>query len=419
MLPKASKSDLDWLFQRQRFGIRPGLERVQRLLTLLGNPQQSFQSVLVAGTNGKGSTAVTLANILAPSTRVGLFTSPHLTHFGERFVVNGKPVPASALAQALAQVRPHAESTEATFFEIVTALGCLLFAQAGVQIAVMEVGLGGRWDATNVLQPALSIVTNVAFDHTAVLGNTLEAIAYEKAGVLRPHLPAVTGVESALRPVLEAEGADLWALGRELTVQVQSLGWEGSRFSLTAPGGQLSGSTPLLGTHGAYNAALAAAAALRLGVRTEQIEKGVAQTRWPGRLELLNYDTGKILLDGAHNPAGAVALVKTLQSLNTGPVPLIFGAAEDKDVGEVAQVLRPLASRVVLTRAVESPRAAMPEALVPYFAGLPTTVAAAPADALAAVNGESLSLACGSLYLIGELRPLLLGEVGEHWERWQ
>ncbi|WP_415787132.1 bifunctional folylpolyglutamate synthase/dihydrofolate synthase [Deinococcus saxicola] len=418
---------LNWLFARQRFGVHPGLGRVQELLSRVRNPQHAFQTVLVGGTNGKGSTAAVLASILnADGRRTGLFTSPHLTHFAERFQVDGQQLPPETVDAGLDRLRLHAEDTGATFFEIVTALGTLLFAEAGVQTAVMEVGLGGRLDSTNALDPVLSVITNVSLDHTDILGNTLEAIAAEKAGILRSGCPAVTGVAADFLPLLRATGADLWALGQELQVQTRSLGWQGAEVALRLPDNALEFQTPLLGAHGARNAALAAAAAWRLGVGRAAIRAGAAATRWPGRLEILPsgglpWRGARVLLDGAHNPDGARALAATLLDLGVPPLPVIFGAAEDKDVGGVVQALRPHVSHAVLTRATLSPRAAAAADLAPLFAGLPVTLTDSPGEALAvlAALNPPLALACGSLYLIGELRPLLLGTAGEDRERWQ
>ncbi|BDP40115.1 folyl-polyglutamate synthetase [Deinococcus aetherius] len=413
-------ADLEWLFARQRFGVHPGLSRVRALLARLGDSQERFRAVLVGGTNGKGSTAATLAAILtAAGERTGLFTSPHLTRFSERFVVAGRECPPEVVLEALARVRPHAEAEDASFFEIVTALGCLLFAEAGVSVAVMEVGLGGRLDATNVLDPVLSVVTNVALDHTAILGDTREAIAAEKSGILRVGRPAVTGADADLVPRLETRGADLWALGREVTLETSPLGWEGWNVRLRLPGAELSFRTPLLGEHGARNAALAAAAAYRLGVGEEATRAGAAGVRWRGRLEVLPWRGGRVLLDGAHNPDGARALTAALRGLGVGNLPVVFGSAVDKDVAGVAAALREVASEVILTRAVLSPRAADPAALAPLFGDLPVHLADSPAAALDLLPPGGLAVVCGSLYLIGEVRPLLLGEAGEGWERWQ
>ncbi len=398
--------------------MHPGLGRVRSLLARLGDPQQQFGAVLVGGTNGKGSVSASLSAMLTASgTRTGLFTSPHLTRFAERFVLDGQELSSDTVRDALHRVRPLAEETQASFFETVTALGCLLFAEAGVQVAVMEVGLGGRLDATNALEPLLSVITNVGLDHTAILGDTLEAIAGEKAGILRPGLPAVTGVGAALLKVLEASGADLWALGRDARWEAQPLGWDGWRVHLASALGTLSFQTPLLGAHGAGNAALAALAAQRLGLPAAAIRAGAAQTRWPGRLELLPTWQGRLLLDGAHNPDGAQALRAALAGLGVGRVPFIFGASGEKDIAGVVRELEACMSRVILTRAAHSPRAADPAALAALFS-VPTQLAATPAEALSLLP-PGLSVACGSLYLLGELRPLLLGEAGEDWERWQ
>lgn len=410
---------LDWLYARQRFGMRGGLERIRALLARLGNPQGDSQSVLVGGTNGKGSTAASLAAMLgAAGQRTALFTSPHLTRFSERFVVDGRELPQDEVRAGLEEIRPQAEATGATFFEVVTALACWLFARAGVEWAVMEVGLGGRLDATNALDPALSVVTNIGLDHTEVLGSTLAAIAGEKAGILRAGRPAVTGAVGEALAVLDRAGADLWALGREATFWAEPLGWEGWRVSLASPLGELDLTTPLLGPHGAANAALAALAGQRLGLPAGAIRRGAALTRWPGRLERLPWKGGAVLLDGAHNPDGARALVAALRGLGVERLPVIFGGSADKDLVGLAAELAPIAREVILTRARLSPRAADPAELAPLWS-VPTRMAPTPEAALALLPPGGLALACGSLYLIGELRPLLTGETGEERERWQ
>lgn len=394
---------------------------MRSLLSRLGDPQNAFGAALVGGTNGKGSvTAALSAMLTADGRRTGRFTSPHLTRFSERFVVDGRELPQQVVLEALRRVRPHAEALEASFFEIVTGLGCLLFAQAGVEVAVMEVGLGGRLDATNALEPALSVVTGVGLDHTAILGTTLEEIAGEKAGILRPGRPAVTGVDPALWPILDRVGADLWALGREAGLDARPLGWDGWTVDLRSPAGSLSLQTPLLGEHGARNAGLAGLAALRLGVGEEAVRRGSLETRWPGRLERLSWEGRDLLLDGAHNPDGARALWRTLAGLGLPPLPFVFGAAQDKDLAGLVRELSPAMSEVILTRARLSPRAAPPGELAPLFreAGVPLRLSDSPAGALALLP-PGPGVVCGSLYLIGEVRPILTGEAAEEWERWQ
>ncbi len=425
--PGAAQSDLEWLFARQRFGVDLGLIRVEELLGRLGRPQDAFETVLVGGTNGKGSTAATLASILnAAGRRTALFTSPHLTRFAERFVVAGEEVTEGVLSVALAAVRPHAEAVGATFFEIVTALGCLLFARAGAEVAVMEVGLGGRLDATNALEPTMSVITNIALDHTDVLGGTEAAIAAEKAGILRANVPALTGATGealgVIKAVAEKLKTPLWVLGEDITLTAADLGWSGVRVDVQTPVGTLELTTPLLGLHQARNVALAAAAAQRLGVPDDAIRQGVAATRWPGRLEPLPYRGRTVLLDGAHNPQAAHALAAAFVALNAAPVTLLFGAAVDKDLAAIAEALAPVTAHAVLTRAELSPRAASPEALALLWP-LPTTLAETPGGALehalALTPSGGVIVVCGSLYLVGEVRPLLLDRNTEAWERLQ
>ncbi len=443
--PSSEQEALGWLFARQCFGVKLGLERMRALLTRLGEPQRRFETVLVGGTNGKGSVSSTLAGILTQTgARTGLFTSPHLSHFSERFVVSGEPVQDPLLWDALGEVRPHAEALGATFFEIVTVLGCLLFARSGVEVAVIEVGMGGRFDATNVLSPRLTVITGVALDHTEVLGETLGAIAYEKAGIMRAGVPCFTGATGEALTVLEREAArletPLWVLGRELEVQVSERGWAGSSLRLLSSVGDLSVrdlpvrdlavQTPLLGAHGARNAALAVAAAQALGVEEEAIQRGTAATRWPGRLEPVGYQGQTFLLDGAHNPEAAAALAGALQLLRVAPARLIFGASEDKALEEMVRSLAPATREVIVTRAQRSPRSSLPDALAELWraASVPVRVTTSPEEAVQLALGSSrpdkgasddLWVVAGSLYLIGEVRPMLLGEVAESWARFQ
>ncbi len=429
-LGRALDAQLGWLFARQRFGVKLGLERVQGLLERLGHPEKTFEVVLVGGTNGKGSCAATLAAILGVAgRRTGLFTSPHLTHFSERFQVDGAPVSAAELLAGLGAVRPHAEALEATFFEIVTALGCFLFAQQEVEVAVMEVGLGGRFDATNALAPSLSVITGVALDHTEVLGDTLSKIAAEKAGIMRPGTLTITGAMDealdVLRETARKLNAPLWVLGKEIRLTATDLGWSGAECTVESPLGTVQVTTPLLGLHQARNVALAVAAAQRLGVSVGAIQAGVSQTRWAGRLEGLPYGDRTFLLDGAHNPQAAAALAAALKPLGAAPVTLIFGAATDKDLTGLVKALAPATSQVIVTRAVLSPRAARPETLAELWApyALPVYTAETPKgaveQALEHTPSDAVIVVAGSLYLVGEVRPLLLAEEAEPWVRLQ
>ena len=427
----ALDKQLEWLFGKQRFGVKLGLERVEALLEHLGHPERTFEVILVGGTNGKGSCAATLAATLqAAGRRTGLFTSPHLTHFSERFQVDGEQVSAAGLLAGLGAVRPLAEATGATFFEIVTALGCVLFAQRDVEIAVFEVGLGGRFDATNALSPRLSVITGVALDHTEILGDTLAKIAFEKAGIMRPNVLTLTGAEgeglTTLRTTAAERDTPLWVLGNDITLETTDLGWLGVRCAVTSPAGSVAVTTPLLGLHQARNVALAVAAAQHLGVPETAVQKGVAQTRWAGRLEPLEHQNRTFLLDGAHNPQAAHALAAALRGLAAVPTTLIFGAAADKDLTGLVSALAPVVSQVIVTRAALSPRAASPETLAELwtsYAPQSVYVADNPAEALAEALVHTapgaVVVVAGSLYLVGELRPLLLDAEAEVWLRYQ
>ncbi|WP_034345552.1 bifunctional folylpolyglutamate synthase/dihydrofolate synthase [Deinococcus misasensis] len=408
---------LDWLFARQS-SIKPGLERIQSLLELLDHPQSSFQTVLVGGTNGKGSTSATLETILRENgIQTGLFTSPHLTRFAERFKVSGQEIPDSEVIQALKDLKPLAEKTEASFFEIITALACVLFKARGVQVAVMEVGMGGRFDSTNALDPVLSIIASIGLDHMQFLGDTHAKIAFEKAGIMRPQRPTLTGATGEGLEVLRQQalirGSGLHVLEEDLQFSGLANGWEGISVTVQTPFGTAQTQSSLMGSYQMRNTALAVSAALALGHKVPER----LQVQWPGRMEQIHWNGKDIVLDGAHNPEGAQALVAALQALGIEKMPVVFGAAADKDLSGVTETLQQIASEVILTRAVLSPRAADPESLKTYIS-VPVQVAATPQEALDLLP-EGRSLVAGSLYLIGEVRPHLLGEALEDRERWQ
>ncbi len=416
---------LTWLFARQRFGMRPGLRRMRRLLACLGDPHERYRSVLVGGTNGKGSTAAVLAAALhAGGERVGLTTSPHLQNLVERVAVDGEAVEEEALLDGLAQVRPHAERVGATFFETVTATAMLTFAEAGVTTAVLEVGMGGRFDATNVVGPALSLVTSVALDHTTVLGDSLRAIAHEKAGIFRPGTPAWTGAEGealgCLREAAAANEVALRALAEDADVQVHDLGWQGLELAVAVAGRRLAARTPLVGAHQAGNVALALIAADTLGVPASAAAGAAALTRWPGRLERVAFRRRWLVLDGAHNPAAAAALARALQVLEVRVPVLILGISQDKDVAGVVGALAPAAERVIATRAASSPRALAPSELARLAEVRPVdNLPDAIELAIRWTGPEDVIVVAGSLFLAGEARALARGAPGEGRQRWQ
>ena len=398
-----------------------GLERIRTLLDALGRPQDRCRAVHVAGTNGKGSTCAMIESALrAAGRRTGLFTSPHLSEPAERIRIDGRPVSADRFATAFNRVHEAVErllvaggiDQHATYFETVTAMAMLTFAGKPVDTAVLEVGLGGRLDATNVVLPELCVVTPIDFDHEAYLGRSLEAIAGEKAGILKPGVPAVFARQRPeVARVLERQAGALAVpvtQTAEWEVRELELDARGSRFALACET-DLTIRCPLAGEHQVENAVTAAVALHRLGLANDAIETGIAGARWPGRLERVCEDP-EIILDGAHNPAGARALAAYIDRFHAGrAVRLIYGAMRDKAVAEIAGILFPRATEVVLT-APRQLRAVSPETL----AGLSEH----PHMRIAPDIGEALQagrLPCdttfitGSLFLVAEARAILHG----------
>lgn len=449
--------NLEWLFGIQRFGMREGLEVMTELLKRVGSPQRGFDVVLVGGTNGKGSVARLVAACLEEAgARTGLFTSPHLQRVGERALVNGVPTPDHDVDRLVAAVRAEAEVLGATFFEVITAAALLRFAEAQVDVAVLEVGMGGRLDATNAVTPDLSVITGVALDHMRVLGPTVEEIAVEKAGILRRGVPTVTGAEGSALEIIRQRAAEVGArmvvlgadasvgdaVGGDFSVGDVISSWQGvtAQLAWSVPAvrnlpellrepGQLRLSSPLVGEHQASNVAQAAMAALLLGVPAQSVQRAVKRTRWPGRLERRTVDGRFVVLDGAHNQQAAAALAASLLRLEGRVQVLVLGMSDDKDVRAVLAELTDSAHNVIFTRAVNSPRAADPAALRSEWLTVcgpdaaATEVHASPDQALTramqvAVEGQTAVVA-GSLFLVAEVRNLLDGDEGEPYERLQ
>jgi len=404
----------------ERAGMRPGLERIEGLLGALGHPEGRYTLVQVGGTNGKGSIAAMLATILkAAGRRVGLYTSPHLCSFRERIRVNGEPIPPDAVVDGVDALGTLIARFDATMFEAATALALDHFAREAVDVAVLEVGLGGRLDATTVGRPAATVLGQIDLDHREYLGDTLAAIAGEKAAIIRSGVAlsaaqAPEATDVIVRRAAEA-GIPLLLEGRDLHVIVEAKSLSGQRISCTGPDFRMSGvELPLLGAFQPGNALLAIAAARVLGVGEPAIRTGVARARWPGRFEIVRRDP-LLVLDGAHNPAGARALARSLRELfGEAPLTLVLGLSHDKDAAGILAALAPLATRLVLTRA-SNDRAADPHALV---AALPTgappaEIAESAAQALrVAMQIPHTPIVCvaGSLYLLGDVLMLLAGE---------
>ena len=403
------------LFLLHRKDIELTLGRMERLLAALGSPECKLPPIIhVAGTNGKGSTCAMIESALRrPGFRTGLFTSPHLAEPTERIRIDGRPISADRFAEAFTRVHAvNAFDNHTTYFETVTAMALLVFAEEAADMVVWEVGLGGRLDATNVVSPDLCVITPVDFDHEAFLGKSLESIAGEKAGILKPGVPAVFARQrpEAAR-VLDQRAAELSipvARTTDWSVCNLDLDARGSRFQLTGQR-DLRLTCPLAGEHQVENAVTAAVALACLGVADSAIEAGIARARWPGRLERV-CERPEIILDGAHNPAGARALAAYIDRFYAHrTVHLIYGAMRDKAIDEISGILFPRAQHVIVT-APQQARALAPEALrdIGGHPGLRT--APTLRDALALVETaapEDVVFVTGSLFLVAEARALL------------
>jgi len=403
-----------------RFGMKLGLERMHAILAELGHPERGLRGALIAGTNGKGSTSAFLEAILrARGLHTGMTPSPHVRSYTERVQFDGRPIAPETFARAVAELRPRLDPViarlgEPTEFEVLIALAISWLAPR-VDRLVVEVGMGGRLDSTNVLDPGVAIVTNVTLDHRKHLGATVRQIATEKAGIIKAGDLVVTGAAGAALRVVErtaaaAGAADVWRLGREIRLRSRWRGWAGSELDVSGPGFEHCGlRTAMVGAFQPGNAALAVAAAHALGDATpEAVREGVAAARWPGRLERVGE---RLILDGAHNQDGMRKLVRSLRMLLRGERPVVvFGAMADKDLGLVFDELRRLdAAHVVFTAAPSAgARAMRPGALAAAWAA-PAEQVPNPREALARARDlagpDGWVLVTGSLYLIGEVPP--------------
>jgi dihydrofolate synthase/folylpolyglutamate synthase len=420
---------LEELYRFERIAMRPGLAGVERLLERADRPDRAFPSILIAGTNGKGSTAAHVASILrAAGLRTGLYTSPHLIRFEERIRVDGAEIGSAELEALLSTWWPRFEEEKPSFFEAATALCFDHFRAARVDVAVVEVGLGGRLDATNVLVPRVSVITTISSDHTEILGHTLRRIAIEKAGIVKEGGRLALGVapgegRRAILEVASERGASVSLLGEDADVRVLGMGIEGTEFRLRSRSYDGTLQTPLVGRHQARNAALAALATeLYLEGRptaeiASAIANGISATRWPARAEVLQGNP-PVLVDAAHNVEGAAALAETVAALWPGkPVVFVAGFSRDKAHEAILRTLGRAASRFILTR-YHGERAMMPDELlrVAPTGHLDCEAVDDPMEALAtakawALRSNGALVLTGSLYLIGEALPLLGAEV--------
>ena len=418
---------LEQLYRRRQFGIKLGLDPVRRMCELLGNPQNQYGVLHVAGSNGKGSVCAMMASILqAKGIAVGLYTSPHLVRFNERIQINGEELSDQALYEALKSCEEAADKVhkeqghEATFFEITTVLAFECFRRANIQIAVIETGLGGRLDATNVVMPLISVITPVSREHTSHLGDTLEAIAAEKAGIIKNGRPVVVahqeeGAQEVIRAIAAESKSPLILAEEAVTVGKVSGDLHGQKIRITSAGGiGTTASLPLIGRHQLENAAVAVATIerlfdiLQIEIEPCIIKQGLENVVWPGRCQLLR-EHPPVIMDAAHNPSGAKELVKVLRDNGIKHIGMILGMCGDKDVKSVIRELACVVRKVWVVP-IANERSMSPRELaeIARSFGLDASVMKSPQEAFPIAEKwakeNSLPLVItGSLFLLGEM----------------
>lgn len=421
---------LNWIHGLARFGSNPGLDRIRELLRMLGDPQDSLRCFHIAGTNGKGSTAAFLASMLsAEGYRVGLYTSPYLEAFTNRMAIDGSDIDEASLTTLVERVKPLVDEIaetkfgQPTEFEVVTAMAFTYFAQRQPDWVVVEVGLGGRLDATNVIIPAVSVITNIGLEHTQVLGDTIGAIAGEKAGVIKEGIPVITAAQkpealAVITRVAAERNAPLITVGADIRYTIQSSTLDGQIFDyISSQHTYTDLKISLLGEHQVRNAVTALAARERLdetGIDETAVRSGLAEAQWPGRLEVFSRSP-LVLVDGAHNADGFRALRLALLTILAGKrLHLVLGILGDKAVDEILSLVAPLASAGMIITKPDNPRSADPYAVAQIasrYTSAPVVVEENIADAvrkaLHETGNEEALCVCGSLYTISEARETL------------
>lgn len=410
---------LNTIYKLRRYGIILGLSTIRKILQGLGNPQDTFNSIHVAGTNGKGSIASALATILHVSGyKVGLYTSPHLVRFNERMCINNRHVSDEDVVSSYEAVKSvHHGSREPTFFEFTTAMALYEFGRQKVDWAVIETGMGGRLDATNIIKPALSIITNISLEHKIYLGNTIAEITREKGGIIKNNVPVVTGVKqknaiSVLKTIADSKSAQLYRFGDAFRVRRNNGSF--NYFGLENVWRNIH--TGLLGNHQINNAALVLASCEilnknNLDLTPQNIKDGLVQNRWPGRLEIVSWSP-LILLDGAHNFIAARNLAGYLsENLSDRNITLVVGILDDKPCAAMLKSLIPFCSRVILT-SPKIDRALPPEKLYPMAKEMISDIHIIPDVDKAVIHAIETALpkdaicVAGSLYVVGEAKEL-------------
>ncbi|EGO64398.1 bifunctional folylpolyglutamate synthase/dihydrofolate synthase [Acetonema longum] len=419
---------LAYLASLSRFGIQLGLERIETLLELMDHPERCYKTVHITGTNGKGSTSAMLASILrAGGIKTGLYTSPHLEDYTERMTVNGHDISRESFAQSVAYTRRFVEHAVAqgmehpTEFEVLTAAAFYFFAEAGVEYAVIEVGLGGLYDSTNVILPEVSVITNVTLEHTDKCGPTVLDIARHKAGIIKAGKPVVTAAQGPAGDLIASRSAELgsalYLYGRDIYAQSEGIESFRQKITIQLQKSGLSGTfiTPLLGRHQVENAALAIMTAQLLAghdprISVSAMKTGMEQTVWPGRFEVFP-GSPTIVVDGAHNPDGARILRAALDEVfPQASVIFVFGVLADKDIaGVIRELFRPQ-DRIILVKPY-SERAAAPESVAQLLTGYQTKIADSLENGLQQAGrlagADQVICVAGSLYLIGSTRQIL------------
>ncbi len=415
---------VDWMFNLERFGIKLGLDNMREFLDRIGNPQNSFRSIHVTGTNGKGSVCTFLAEILkAHGFRVGLYTSPHLVDFRERIKVDGQDMPEADVVRIGEELRAEMESMarqgpeqQLTFFEFTTGLAFRYFAEEHVDIVVAEVGMGGRLDATNVIEPDVSIITRIGLEHTDYLGHTIPEIAFEKAGIIKNGAPVVTCErDPSILGIFEKKcdecGVPLVRIDLDFAVDCIRQTLHETSFNYSGKREMIDLETALIGGYQAENAAAAIACLECLAekednITEEEIRKGLANARWPGRMQIVQREP-LLIFDGGHNPDGVRMAISTLEALGTLPMTFVVGCMNDKDAREIVRTIAPHASRIIATQ-VDNKRALpatdLYEIVKKEFKGH-SSISMTSSKGIEMASESTLGkgvCVIGSLYLVGE-----------------
>src|SRR3989337_1280472 len=423
-------NELSYLYSLQQFGIKLGLSNIKELCAILDNPQDKIKTVHIGGTNGKGSTAAIISTILQKAGyRTGLYTSPHLTDFTERIRINNVPISEERSSALIMHIRESIRDKEIapTFFEFTTALALLYFAEEFVDIAIMEVGMGGRLDATNIIVPLISVITNIEYDHTEYLGKSLEEIAGEKCGIIKQCVPLISserrpGIFSVIEEMAKGAGSPAYLYGRDFVSEPVEIGRNQSKFFYSGRNyKRLYLETALLGRHQMFNMGTALYAAellseMGFNLTGQDLRAGVRDVAWPGRLETLD-SLPRFLLDGAHNHAASVVLREFIEDVvksdrHINKIVLIFGALKDKDVSSILQELIPCVADIILTKP-DTVRGLPVEEIQNVVArfGRKSFAAKTVSEALSVAKNitsdSDIILITGSLYLVGEARTLL------------